>query len=159
MQKSFLSFIEDEKDMLDEIGADGKDVSSVVIYTKAILNEIKDLASDANEKNMLDILYSNETNTKIIDKIHQLEISLKHKFMLLTMNMINVPQTESWFIDALKPEEKMTWKEYWIKILEMGEPVADQFLADMFREIYLSLYGAEAEDESVNDIEVDVIKI
>lgn len=152
MQKTLFSFIEDEKDMTEAIDANEKDIMAVAIYTKTMLSEIKDLASDANEKNILDILYSNETNTEIIDKIRQLEIPLKHKFMLLTMNMINVPQTESWFIEALKPKEKMTWKEYWLKFLELGEPVIDQFLADMFREIYLSLYGVETENEPDDEL-------
>ena len=152
MQKTLFSFIKDEKDMTEAIGANEKDMMTAAIYAKSIINKIKMIVSLNEDKNIYDILFSEKINKEIINMIKQLNISLKHKFIIITMSIYNTPQIEKWYIIALKLNKKISWEQYWIKFLELGEIVINQFMFDMFIEIYLSLFNSK--NGSIDEIEI-----
>jgi len=148
MKNSLISFINDNNNIMDELELTEQDLLVAIKYSDMLLAEIDYLAASIDDKELSTEIYSNNINSKIIDKIQQLNIPLKHKFILLAMNISIAPQTEEWFVEALNIKEKITWKEYWIKFLEMGESVIDQFVADMFKEIYIIQVCTDDETET-----------
>jgi len=134
MIKNMVDFILEDS-VITEIDVKGDDIAVAAAYSQMLLYDIQQLISDTKKDEICNLLYSNQIGLKLKNKIDELKISIKQKFLIFYLLIGSTPRTSDWLASTLEIDEKITYDQFWQKFLNAGEAVIDRFLVDMFREI------------------------
>jgi len=134
MIKKMVDFVFDKSD-IEEVGVKNEDIAAAAAYSQMLLYNAHQEISNVSKEDLCNTLHSEQTRLKIKEKINTLKIPLKQKFLIFYLLIGSAPRTSEWLTIVLNIEKKISYKDFWNRLMMAGETVIDRLLVDLIIEI------------------------
>ena len=130
-----VPFIEDEQDILDALNIEDKILATAAVQAQFIFNKIDDMLADKEDNEICEAINSRASRNKI--KTIFKNMSCEAKFLLFYLFINQAEVALEWFSVSLKIKKKINYQEFYKRFLELGELTVNDYLVELFLEIYL----------------------